>query len=52
MPFSAMAESHMRLPRASKSSMFWSSRRMFTTVFFIMAKATSSDTLSESELPK
>ena len=34
MPFSAMAESHIRLPRASKSSMFWSSRRMFTTVFF------------------
>ena len=25
---------------------------LFTTVFFIMAKATSSDTLSESELPK
>ena len=52
MLFSAIAESHMRLLRASISFISWQRRRIFVTVLRIISRATSSETLSLSELPK
>ena len=42
----------MRFPLACMSLISFSSRRIFTTVLCMMARATSSDTLSLSEFPR